>query len=124
MLECRKKAVEISSNMKKEKAYYAWLRLQFPANLAMALLQKTWTVVARSQREMLMLSMKNNGYFQKYNELPHLWDAEPKRLQLFGYSKPINGVAKKPCYCSPQLVVVLEKTSPPPRGEAQTRYVQ
>ena len=112
VLEYRKMA----SNRKKQKAYYVWLQLQFPANLAMALLQKTWTVVARSQRQMLMLSMKNSGYFEKYNEIPHLWDAEPKRLHHFGFSKPINAIAKKPCKCSPQLVVVLEKTTPPLSG--------
>ena len=109
MLECRKEAFEMSSNRKKEKAYYAWLRLQFPANLAMSLLQKTWSVAARSEREALMLSMRNGGYFEKCNELPHLWDETSKGLQHFGLSKPINGIVKKPCHCSPQLVVIMER---------------
>ena len=106
----------MAANNTKRKAYYVWLQLQYPANLAMALLQKAWTIVARSQREILIQRMKNAGYFEKYNELPHLWDAETKRLQNFGHSKPINGVANKPCYCSPQLVVIMERCYQIPMG--------
>ena len=101
--------------LRAHKAYQRWLQVDYPAELAMELidLRNALSPAAATGLQALVQDAIHKGRFRRPPIVPHIWEADFSFTAIFGIVVPPEGGKQKQVRCGPALAPLLNKYLPP-----------